>query len=228
MSDLAHATWPDIEATDRSCLLVIPIGSVEQHGPHLPFDTDARIANEMAHRLATTRTDVVVAPVLPYGASGEHAAFAGTLLVNHAVLAAFLIELVRSARPAFKGVAIVSGHGGNQEALAQVDQQCSVDGDQLLTWFATTPGGDAHAGRTETSMMLAIAASVVRLNKAEAGNTRPLSELLPLLRAEGVRPVSSNGVLGDPGGASAEEGELLLKSMAIDLVAKVDERWPLA
>jgi mycofactocin system creatininase family protein len=172
------------------------------------------------------RTDVVVAPVLPYGASGEHAAFPGTLLVNHEVLAAFLIELVRSARSAFKGVVLVSGHGGNQAALSVVDRQCTADGDQVLIWMASTPGGDAHAGRIETSIMLSLHPTVVRLDRAEPGNTSPLAELLPRLRADGVRPVSSNGVLGDPRGANVEEGELLLKSMATELCLKVDERWP--
>ena len=68
-------------------------------------------------------------------------------------------------------------------------------------------GGDAHAGRTETSLMLALAPSEVLLDRAAAGDTRPIAELLPELRAHGVREVSPNGVLGDPAGASAEEGD---------------------
>lgn len=199
MSHLADATWPDIEATERSRLLVIPIGSVEQHGPHLPFDTDTRIATEIANRLASARSDAVVAPVLPYGASGEHAAFPGTLLVNHAVLSSFLIELVRSARAGFKGVVLVSGHGGNHEALSLVGQQCTADGDQVLIWSATTPGGDAHAGRTETSIMLSLDPTVVRLDLAEVGNTQPLSELPPRLRC----PRGSPGIVQRRAGQSA-------------------------
>ena len=73
-------------------------------------------------------------------------------------------------------------------------------------WSPRSPGGDAHAGRTETSLMLAIAPDAVRLELAEPGCTEPLESLLPRLRAEGVRPVSANGVLGDPTGASADEG----------------------
>src|ERR1700677_1718963 len=111
MIELADATWPEIASTKGICLLALPVGSLEQHGPHLPFDTDSRIATALAHRLAATRSDVVVAPTVPYGASGEHAAFGGTLLVDHDVLAGFLVELVRSARGAFKGVVVVSGHG---------------------------------------------------------------------------------------------------------------------
>ena len=95
---LGGATWPEVAATGGSCLLAVPVGSLEQHGPHLPLNTDTRIAVELATRLAVARRDVVVAPAVAYGASGEHAAFPGTLLINHGVLADLLLELVRSAR----------------------------------------------------------------------------------------------------------------------------------
>jgi creatinine amidohydrolase len=223
---LADATWPEVEATKRSRVLVIPLGSTEQHGPHLPFDTDGRIATELVERLCRLRHDLVQAPLVPYGASGEHADFGGTLLVGHDVLARFLIELVRSARQAFKGVVLISAHGGNAEALAMVERQCTADGDDVLVLTASTPGGDAHAGRTETSMMLAIDKEAVRLHLAEAGATQSLEGLLPRLRAEGVRPVSSNGVLGDPSGAGAEVGERLLRFVTDDLLAVIESRWP--
>jgi creatinine amidohydrolase len=223
---LESATWPEIEAAGRSTLLAIPIGSLEQHGPHLPLNTDTRIAAELAARLCALRPDVMMAPPLPYGASGEHAGFPGTLLLNHEVLAGILVELVRSARAAFAGVIVISGHGGNGQGLALVEQSCRADGDAVLTWEAHAPGADAHAGRTETSLMLAIDAAAVRLERAEAGCTEPLVTLMPRLRAQGVRPISSNGVLGDPDGASAAEGELLLESMTDDLAAAVARRWP--
>jgi creatinine amidohydrolase len=85
------------------------------------------------------------------------------------------------------------------------------------------PGGalvaDAHAGRVETSLMLALAPGEVRLGDAAAGETRPLTEIMAGLRAGGVRRVSANGVLGDPAGASAAEGEALLGLLVADLVA---------
>ena len=85
--------------------------------------------------------------------------------------------------------------------------------------------GDAHAGRTETSLLLAIDPGAVRLQLAEPGRTEPIATLLPRLRAEGVRPVSSNGVLGDPTGASAEEGRALLDALVRDLAAAVSAHW---
>jgi mycofactocin system creatininase family protein len=223
--ELAGATWPQVEATGARAVLVVPLGSLEQHGPHLPLDTDTRIASAVAAGLAARCPDVMVAPAVTYGASGEHADFPGTLLIGHEVLTALLMELVRSARSAFAGVVFVNAHGGNEEALSAVERRCAADGDDVLVWRATTPGGDAHAGRTETSLLLAIAPESVRLEFAQPGRTEPIAELLPRLRAEGVRPVSSNGVLGDPTGANVEEGREMLDRLVNNLVAAVSAHW---
>ncbi len=224
--DLGRATWCQVEASERSRVLALPLGSLEQHGPHLPLDTDTRIAVAVAAGLAERLEEVAVAPALAYGASGEHAGFPGTLLVGHRVLADLMSELVRSARGAFKGVVVVSAHGGNGEALRLLNARSADEGDDVLVWAAAVPGGDAHAGRTETSLMLAIDPAAVRLDLAQVGRTEPIDDLLPRLRAEGVRPVSSNGVLGDPAGASGDEGRALLDGLVTDLVARVSSHWP--
>jgi creatinine amidohydrolase len=222
---LGDATWPEIAATGGR-LLVLPMGSLEQHGPHLPLNTDTRIAEALAARLAAACPDAIVAPALPYGASGEHAGFPGTLLINHDVLADLVTELVRSARGSFAGVIVISAHGGNNEGLSKVAARARQEGDAVLIWRATVKGGDAHAGRTETSLLLAIDPGLVRPDRAEAGCTEPLEVILPRLRAEGVRPISSNGVLGDPTGASATEGRALLEAMTAELVSAVVAQWP--
>jgi len=224
--ELAGATWRQVEATGGTTVLAVPLGSLEQHGPHLPLDTDTRIATVLAHGLAARRPGVAVAPALPYGASGEHAAFPGTLLIGHDVLRAVLVEVVRSGRGSFRGVVFVSAHGGNGEALDGAERWCAAEGDDVLVWRSAPAGGDAHAGRTETSIMLAIEPASVRRELARPGRTEPLEVLMPRLRAEGVRPVSSNGVLGDPTGASAEEGRALLDRLVSDLAAAVARRWP--
>ncbi len=162
----------------------------------------------------------------PTGRAASTPAFPGTLLVGHPVLAELISELVRSARAAFEGVVVVSAHGGNAEALRVVSARSADEGDDVLVWSATVPGGDAHAGRTETSLMLAIDPGAVRLELAEAGRSEPIGELMPRLRAEGVRPVSSNGVLGDPAGANADEGLALLNELVANLVGQVSSRWP--
>jgi mycofactocin system creatininase family protein len=224
--DLGRATWCQVEASERGRVLALPLGSLEQHGPHLPLDTDTRVACAVASGLAERLDHVAVAPALAYGASGEHAGFPGTLLVGHPVLADLITELVRSARGAFKGVVVISAHGGNGEALRLLQARSADEGDDVLVWFAAVSGGDAHAGRTETSLMLAIDPAAVRLDLAEAGRTEPIDDLLPRLRAEGVRPVSSNGVLGDPAGASGDEGQDLLDELVTDLAARVSSHWP--
>lgn len=224
--ELAGVTWPQVEATAGRSVVAVPVGSLEQHGPHLPLDTDTRIATAVASGLAARCPGVAVAPAVPYGASGEHAGFPGTLLVGHGPLGELLIELVRSARSSFAGVVVVNAHGGNTETLDEMGRRSAAEGDDVLVWHAAVRGGDAHAGRTETSLMLAIDPSAVQLDRAEAGRTEPLEELLPRLRGGGVRPVSSNGVLGNPSGASSAEGRVHLASLVTDLVDAVSSRWP--
>ena len=221
-AELATRTWEQTRrAASRRPLLAVPLGSTEQHGPHLPLDTDTRVATALAAGLARRRDDVLVAPALPYGASGEHAGFPGTLSVGTAALELVLVELVRSASDLCRGTVLVCGHGGNHDAVDGAARRLNVEGRAVLAWMASVPGGDAHAGRTETSLMLALRPRLVRRGRSAAGDTRPLAELMPALRAGGVAAVSANGVLGDPGGASAAEGERLLAALLDDLVAAV-------
>jgi mycofactocin system creatininase family protein len=223
--ELGRATWCQVEASERGHVLALPLGSLEQHGPHLPLDTDTRIARAIAAGLVQRLEWVALAPALAYGASGEHAAFPGTLLVGHQVLSDLISEVVRSARSAFRGVVVINAHGGNDEALQLLRARSTQEGDDVLVWSAAVPGGDAHAGRTETSLLLAIAPDAVDVEQAQAGRTEPIGDLLPRLRAEGVRPVSSNGVLGDPAGASAEEGRALLDQLVTNLTSQVSSHW---
>jgi mycofactocin precursor peptide peptidase len=223
--DLGAATWPQVESSGRATVLAVPLGSLEQHGRHLPLDTDARIATAVAGGLSRALPGITVAPVLAYGASGEHAAFPGTLLLGHDVLADVLVELVRSARSSFAGVVLISAHGGNHDALAMAQKRSAAEGDDVLAWTLTIAGSDAHAGRTETSLMLAIDPDAVYLDRAEPGCTEPLHSLMPRLREEGLRPVSPNGVLGDPTGANAHEGRDLLSALVAELAETVSTRW---
>ena len=100
------------------------------------------------------------------------------------------------------------------------------EGHDVVVWWPSVPGGDAHAGRTETSLMLAIAPGTVRLERAEAGNVAPLADLMPTLRSDGVDAVSPNGVLGDPTDASAAEGDELLTELTGQLVRTISGSGP--
>jgi mycofactocin system creatininase family protein len=218
---LGARTWREVHAAGPA-ILAVPLGSCEQHGPHLPLDTDTRVATALADRLAAARDDVYVAPLVGYGSSGEHAGFAGTLSIGQAAVELLVVELVRSA-DVFAGVVLVNGHGGNAVPLAQAVTTLTAEGRRVLSW-APVVDGDAHAGRTETSALMALAPSLVRVEVAEAGATAPVGELMAALRSGGVRTVAPNGVLGDPAGASAAEGRALLDRLTADLVGAVD-RW---
>ncbi|MBP8209447.1 MAG: mycofactocin biosynthesis peptidyl-dipeptidase MftE, partial [Ilumatobacteraceae bacterium] len=221
---LGRTTWSDHWKPTRRPLLVVPIGACEQHGPHLPLDTDTRIAVALAQSLADKydEGDLLVTPALGITASGEHASFPGTLSIGAAVMEQVIIELVRSADWS-AGVVLVNGHGGNRVAVEQAVRVLHAEQRRVLAWWPNIPGGDAHAGDTETSMMLALAPDLVRMHRAEVGNTEPLANLLDEMLEGGVRAVSANGVLGDPRHASATHGRNTLTRLNIDLVAAVDE-----
>lgn len=213
---LVDTTWPEVRPESfggRAPILVVPVGALEQHGPHLPLDTDAAVAAAIAAAVAAERDHAALAPTLPFGASGEHAGFPGTLSIGADALHHILIELVRSSTPTFAAVMVINGHGGNVDALRSTAALCTAEGRTLLPHPLGLPGMDAHAGRTETSLMLHLDPSRVRLDRAAPGNTAPLTVLLPELRTHGVRGVSPNGVLGDPTGASAAEGAELFDTL---------------
>lgn len=203
---------------DSRPILVVPIGSCEQHGPHLPLSTDTIIAE----RLCAFIDEVLVAPSIAIAASGEHAGFAGTLSIGNEALTRVLIELVRSADWAM-GVIFVNGHGGNMRAISLATSALQAESRRAAAW-APRLEGDAHAGHTETSMMLAIAPHLVDMTRAEAGNTAPLRDVMSDIREGGIRAVSANGVLGDPRTATREEGERIVSVLVDDLRQFVDDR----
>jgi creatinine amidohydrolase len=218
---LADLTWPEVEqAAQQGVTLVIPVGSTEQHGPHLPLSTDTDIASALCTGLVERGVAVLVAPGVPYGSSGEHAGFAGTLSIGQHATELLLLELGRSAFETFARVVFVSAHGGNTAAVTRASHQLRAEGHDLEVFFPQC-GGDPHAGRTETSMQLALEPQRVLLGRAEAGELRPLRQILPSLRSGGVRQLSPNGVLGDPAGANPAEGLELIGVLVAELAALV-------
>ena len=239
---LATARWPEVETGPRR-LLVVPLGSLEQHGPHLPLDTDTRIAVAVAARASAGRAGIAVAPAITIGASGEHADFPGTLSIGTDALTLVLVELGRHASLHWPALLLVNGHGGNVPAINDALRLLSAEGRRCHAWHAGVRSAppaepatgaaegetgaaaqdrpplvvDAHAGRVETSIMLALAPGEVQVAAAAPGDTRPLAEIMPELRAHGTRHISPNGVLGDPTGASAAEGERLLAQLTASL-----------
>ncbi len=237
LGPLPLGAWNSASVSGRRLVVLVPLGSLEQHGPHLPLDTDTRIATALALAAAARWSagrsgaaasalpvsgewEVVLGPALAFGASGEHAGFAGTLSIGTDALASLLVELARSAGPEIAALVVVNGHGGNHDALTLAVATAQREGRAMWAWGpALPPGGDYHAGRTETSVLLALAPELVDMERAAAGNIEPIHRLAAALRAGGLAAVSPNGVLGDPIGATAAEGRELLEVWTEDLLA---------
>jgi len=206
-------------------VLLIPVGSTEQHGPHLPMSTDTLIAEEITGRAIHLTDGLIVGPTISVSASGEHTGFPGTLSIGNTAMSTVVVELGRSADWA-AGVVFINGHGGNHAAVTRAVEVLNGEGRQALAWWPKWPkrqdGGpaDLHAGRIETSLMLAIDPGLVRLELAQAGPNASIDEL----RANGVRATSPSGVLGDPDGASGGEGERFIRDFVEDLIHDI-ERW---
>jgi creatinine amidohydrolase len=201
-------------------VLAVPLGSTEQHGAHLPLTTDTDIALALCEALAAQRADVLVAPALPYGSSGEHAGFAGTLSIGQQALELVVLELGRSATESFDHVLFVSAHGGNAAPLIRAVATLRAEGRDVSV-FAPRWDGDAHAGHVETSLQLQLRPETVSRERAVVGDTRPIGELLPQLQRGGLRAVTATGVLGDPTMATAQAGRQILAGLVADLLAHV-------
>jgi len=215
LADLAS-----VDIVGGDAVLAVPLGSTEQHGAHLPVSTDTDIAVALCSALAAERSDVVVAPAVPYGSSGEHAGFAGTLSIGQAATELLVVELARSATETFRHVLFVSAHGGNSAPVHRAVARLRHEGRDVLL-FQPAWDGDAHAGHIETSLQLLLRPDVVRTDRAVAGDTRPVAALMPLLRSGGVRAVTATGVLGDPTTASARAGREVFTALVADLMAQV-------
>ncbi len=213
-------------------MVIVPLGSTEQHGPHLPVDTDTiiavAVAQAVAGRLAggARPTDVVVAPAIGYGASGEHQDFPGTISIGHRVLHLQLVELTRSLSTWAGRVVMINAHGGNLKALVEAVCQLIREGHDVCWTPCAAGGSDAHAGHVETSLVLHLAPHLVEMSRAGAGNVAPLEDLLPTLVARGVSGVSANGVLGDPTRASAADGARIFASVVDDVASRIVNNRP--
>ncbi|KEI45531.1 mycofactocin biosynthesis peptidyl-dipeptidase MftE [Saccharopolyspora rectivirgula] len=217
---LADRTWPELEA--REPLVLLPLGACEQHGPHLPLDTDAAIATAVAERalaLLRSDTDVVLAPTQNYSASGEHEGFPGTISIGHTALHLLIVEIGRSMLRWASRLVVVNGHGGNLNSLAGAVRRLRSEGRNVAWWPCANGEPHAHSGRAETSIVHALRPHAVRGAHLEPGPDAPA--VLDQLQTLGVKAVSPNGVLGNPAGANGAEGAELLAKMSTALAAAV-------
>ncbi|MGV0813629.1 mycofactocin biosynthesis peptidyl-dipeptidase MftE [Mycolicibacterium boenickei] len=226
-SGLGNSTSRQLRS--MSPMLIIPVGSTEQHGPHLPLDTDTRIAAAVAEAVrdrldGEPAGDWVVAPPVCYGASGEHEGFPGTVSIGTAALRLLLVEYGRSASSWASRLVFVNGHGGNVEALAAAVALLRQEGRDVGWVPCLAADADAHAGHTETSVLLHISPGDVWTDDLTPGNTAPLAELMPAMRSGGIAAVSELGVLGDPTTATAADGERIFAEMVNGCAGRM-RRW---
>jgi len=216
----------------NSQIVLLPLGAWEQHGPHLPFDTDTIIIDSVVARALQDSkvhtNSFVIAPTIAISASDEHAGFSGTLSTGTEALVQSVIAICRSASWAH-GVCIVNGHGGNADALVRISSALTYEKIQYSIWsLPSYDGADMHAGHTETSVMLHVAPDTVHTDRIERGTIGDASDLVAQMRTSGVAGVAANGVLGDPTTATKEHGiavmNLYSSSLATHL-ARLSTEW---
>ena len=231
---IGELTFPEVSrALKRSSILCLPIGSIEQHGSHLPLNTDVILAEEYTRRILARwgeALDLWQLPTLSFGLAREHAWAPGTMSLSIEGMIALMRDLGREivrALPA-RNLAIVNGHGGNRGILEAIAQDLRADFGLNVcvmhpaSWGETDAHAaipDIHGGKDETSLMLAIAPHLVRRDKIAQLNNPPAGEAVrQTILTRGVtwawstddKRIADTGVIGDAKAASAEFGEQIL------------------
>jgi creatinine amidohydrolase/Fe(II)-dependent formamide hydrolase-like protein len=237
-------TWPEAQNRFKQVdIALLPVGAIEQHGPHLPLDTDAFDAEYLARRVAEAcgAPKPLVLPKIPYGVSYHHDGFKGTISISNDTLAKLVYDIGMSvSHNGIKKLVIINAHGGNSPALNHAAQMINRDArmfvcvdtgetsDVDIYSLVETPN-DVHAGEIETSTSLAVRPQVVKMDRASREVPEFSSRYLDFTSKRGVswyahtRKISQSGVMGDPTKASAEKGKKIWEIMITHLVALVED-----
>jgi len=207
---------------------IIPVGSLEQHGNHLPVSTDSLIAEYIA-RLAAERVGAFVLPVISYGVSFEHKPMFNVSLRNSTLSTMICDACISLAENRVKEIIILNGHHGNMGALQYIAQELhgklprDVRVHTIHYWHTMKSEFD-HAGEVETSLVLAIAPELVRMDRA-VPNSKKLSKSKAYnTNAPGSFPkITGNGVWGDPRKATAAKGEKWIQEITSGLAKTITE-----
>lgn len=242
-------TWPEInEAVEAGKVVLLPVGSTEQHGPHLPLDTDNFLARSVClHAAALAPRELLVMPTVPYGYNEHAIDFPGTVHVRHDVFISYCLDVVTSvAHAGFDRILIVDGHGSNEHLCEFIARRATLETEALVAscaWWhlgaeafekvrESGRGGASHACELETSAYLYLEASRVQQDKIEdhyGGATgSPTSKFLGSDLTRGSAPVrlirwtssaTPTGVSGAPSLATADKGRVVVVGAAEQLVA---------
>jgi creatinine amidohydrolase len=240
---------PELRAlAQRPAVVIVPIGSTEQHGPHLPTQVDCLLVGEVARRaarLASATTPTLITPTVWSGLAEHHMSLGATLSVDFETFFSLLRGICRSlVRHGFRNVLLLNGHGGNVAALTVAVNELAVELDAPIATatyyqlaqpaFATIlerQEGVRHACEAETSMVLALAPDLVDMSlvAGAVGPTAPemrdVAGTTAAHRWQSFRSRTAHGAIGDPRAASAEKGERLLQAAA-EAVARLVSNGP--
>ncbi len=241
---LGELTWPEAEQRFRVVdLALLPVGAIEQHGPHLPLDSDAFDADYLARRVAESCSEPkpFVLPLVAYGVSYHHEDFSGTISISPETLSQMVYDIgISAVHHGITKLVIINGHGGNGPALHFAAQMLNRDAhiftcvdtgetsDPDIYAIAETPN-DVHAGEIETSTALASRPHLVRAGKARKFIPRFSNRYLDFTSKRSVgwyahtSKISPLGVLGDPTKATREKGERMWQVMIKNLVEFIED-----
>jgi creatinine amidohydrolase len=240
------------EKARHDAMVILPVASLEQHGPHLPVEVDSMLGETVAVRAARKINErgqqAVVLPVLWTGLSEHHMSFGGTITLDVATFAAVIEGVCRSVlRHGFKRIILLNAHGGNENALRTITDELTpklgLPIVQFTYWYAAavaiakileTQGVLMHACEAETSMMLAVRPELVamdRVGMAKANSTPDVTDVVGggVYRWRTIGARSASGVIGNPEAATAEKGERLFEAIASSVAEKLcnKELWEL-
>jgi creatinine amidohydrolase len=229
---LDRLTWPDIKAEIQNGrdTVVVPFGSTEQHGRHMPLGTDAVLGDELGWGVAE-RLDAFLAPTVRFGCSEHHLAFSGTISISAETFSRIVTDVVASlSGHGFRRIVLLPTHGGNFKPMADAVAEIEpADGVRILAFTDLTglvnaaaksskafgvnaAESGAHSGEWETSLMLNLRPEQVKMDRAAEGFMGDLSEVMAKV-FDGIQNLDQNGVLGDPRPATAKAGKKYLEDI---------------
>ncbi len=235
-------------AAKQDAIVILPVGSIEQHGPHLPVEVDSMLGEQVALRTARKLVKAghpaLVLPNLWTGVSEHHMSFGGTITLDLPTFCAVLEQIVKSVlRHGFKRVVLLNGHGGNENLMRSVTDELTPKYRapivEFTYWYAAaeaigaileTQGNVLHACEAETAMMMAVRPELVAEARIPLAKSNQAPDMPPgIYRWRTLGAVSSSGVVGNPEAASAEKGQRLLEAISDTIAAKLGDEgmWAL-
>ncbi len=221
---LAHLSWPEVAAISRETVVLVPTGSLEQHGPHLPLFTDSLLVTRVAEEVEARCSDeVLLTPTLWLGASGHHLAFPGTLSASFSGYEEALTQVILSLkRHGFHRFFVLNGHGGNTELngialrkLKEADPSLTLGHSGYFAFIGELVGKTLtgplkeirHACEAEASLMLHLFPELVRQEKLRDDGLRPSGDLRGMVHL--FDEITEQGSYGFATLATAEKGKIL-------------------